>query len=127
MAKENSCKHVHSVFKSFRLSYSENNREEYRMYEYSRKEQERISALEQIDRYLIDPQDHVLRSIDGRPVMKESTIPKMITSMLICCMISIAIGVFRESTQRILMMAASAFFGFYAVRYYQYYRALKGK
>ena len=97
------------------------------MIEYSKKEQQRISALEQIDRYLIDTQDHVLRSIDGRPVMKETTIPKMIAVMVICCVISIAIGVFRQSTQRILLMAAAAFFGFYAVRYYQYLRALRGK
>lgn len=97
------------------------------MFEFSKEEQQRISSLEQIDRYLIDPRDHVLRSFDGRPVMKESTIPKMIIIMLVCCVISIAIGVFRMGAQRILMMAAAAFFGFYAVRYYQYLNALRGK
>ena len=97
------------------------------MFEFSKEEQQRISALEQIDRYLIDPRDHVLRSIDGRPVMKESTIPKMIMIMLLCCVISIGVGVFLMGAQRILLMAAAAFFGFYAIRYYQYLNALKGK
>ena len=97
------------------------------MHEYSKKEQQRINELEQIDRYLIDPRDHVLRAIDGRPVMKESTVPVMIALMLAGCLICIGIGVFRTSAQRILMMGAAAFFAFYAVRYYQYLRALKGK
>lgn len=97
------------------------------MYEYPKKEQQRISELEQIDRYLIDTRDHVLRSFDGRPVMREKTIPVIIVIMLVCAAVSVAIGVFQTSTRRILMMAAAAFFVFYAIRYYQYLRALKGK
>lgn len=97
------------------------------MHEFDKKEQQRISSLEQMDRYLIDPRDHVLRSFDGRPVMREKTIPVIILIMLAGCIACAAIGLFQPSTQKILLMAAAAFFGFYAVRYYQYLRALKGK
>ena len=48
------------------------------MHEFDKKEQQRISSLEQMDRYLIDPRDHVLRSFDGRPVMQEKTMPVII-------------------------------------------------
>ena len=97
------------------------------MQEYPKKEQRRISELEQIDRYLIDTRDHVLRSFDGRPVIKESTIPVIIIIMLVCGAVSVGIGIFQTSTRRILMMAAAALFIFYAIRYYQYLRALRGK
>ena len=97
------------------------------MFEFDKKEQQRISSLQQMDRYLIDPRDHVLRSFDGRPVMKESTIPVIIAIMLAGCAACAVLGLLRQSTQRILLLAAAAFCGFYAVRYYQYLRALKGK
>ncbi len=97
------------------------------MQEFDRKEQERISSLPQIDRYLVDAEYHVLRSFDGRPVMQEKTVPVIMILMIIGCIASIAIGILREGTQRILMLAAAAFFAFYALRYYQYMQALKGK
>ena len=53
------------------------------MHEFDKKEQQRISSLEQMDRYLIDPRDHVLRSFDGRPVMQEKTIPVIILIILV--------------------------------------------
>jgi hypothetical protein len=97
------------------------------MQEFDRKEQERISSLPQIDRYLVDSEYHVLRSFDGRPVMKEKTVPVIMILMITGCLASIAIAFFAEGTQRILMFAAAAFFAFYGLRYYQYMQALKGK
>lgn len=97
------------------------------MQEFDRKEQERISSLPQIDRYLVDSEYHVLRSFDGRPVMKEKTVPVVMGLMIAGCLVSAAVALFRESTQRILMLAAAAFFAFYALRYYQYLQALRGK
>ncbi len=97
------------------------------MSELNKKEQERLNRLKQIDRYLIDPRDHVLRSFDGRSVMKEKTVPVIAAIMVICAVLCAVFAFTRPQTQKILLFAAAAFFVFYGVRYWQYYMALKGK
>ena len=97
------------------------------MPEFSKQEQDHINQLETMDRYLIDPEYHCLRSFDGRPVMKESTIPAVIGVMAAACVICAVLGFMSESTQRLLLLAAAVFLAFYAFRYCQYLKALKGK